>query len=108
MLEGTDVWQHFGVFGLSEGVGFPPPGGCCTACSPEDRLSSDVLDIIYFHPSGEHRCETEQHGGAAIDEPSLPNHISLHLTTIPGMTLIVYSVLVLWALYSAVCPFLLA
>lgn len=84
--------------------GFWPARGCGVSSLWRDR---DVLDIISFHPSGEHRCETEQHGGAAIDEPSLPNPVSLRLTTIPGMTSTVRLVLVHWALmalYCAVCP----
>lgn len=48
-----------------------------------------MVDIIYFHSSGEHRCKTDQHGGTAVnDEPSLSNNISLHCTTIPGMALV--------------------
>lgn len=76
-----------------------------------DFLQMWLISFI-FVPSAEHRCKTDQHGGAAVnDEPSLPNNISLHFTTIPGTASVVCLVLGDWAasfLCSAVCLSLLA
>ena len=68
----------------------------CLQCA-NFRFPKDVVDIICFHPSGEHRCKTDEHGGATVnDEPSLSNNVSLHFTTISGMTLVTHFA---WCLY---------
>ena len=68
----------------------------CLQCA-SFRFPQVVVDIIYFHPSGEHRCKTDQHGGATVnDEPPVSNTISLHFTPISGMASVTHFT---WCLY---------